>query len=70
SFSHRRHVDDGRIDCLVCHAGQPSLERPPRVIYRVMTMRECRTCHQDHGASIDCQTCHAYSFGPGYIAGE
>lgn len=69
-FSHRRHVSDGQIDCLKCHADVPSLSEPRAVVTRVMTMRECRVCHQDYGARNDCAACHDYAFPDDYIAGE
>ncbi|MFQ5411411.1 MAG: right-handed parallel beta-helix repeat-containing protein, partial [Phycisphaerae bacterium] len=70
TFSHGRHVTEGQVDCLICHADQAFLSRPREVVYRVMTMRQCRVCHEEYGARNDCQACHAYSFGPDYIAGE
>ncbi len=69
-FSHSRHVTIGQVDCMICHADQAFLNRPREVVYRVMTMRQCRVCHQDNAARIDCAACHEYSFGPNYIAGE
>ncbi len=69
-FSHSRHVTDGQIDCLKCHADVPDQSQPRAVVTRVMTMKECRTCHQDYGARNDCKACHEYSFPDGYIAGE
>lgn len=70
SFSHSRHVTDGKIECISCHADQASLSKPRTVVYRVMTMAQCRNCHHDSGVRNDCGACHKYDFPKGYIAGE
>ncbi len=57
-FSHRRHVTAARMECLDCHAGQPTLTAPPSTAQLVMTMTSCIDCHQEQGATADCLACH------------
>ncbi len=57
-FSHDLHLSDGQIDCQDCHTDLASLNHPRKVMYRFMTMRQCRLCHEEHGAADDCQACH------------
>ncbi len=57
-FSHRRHVTSAGLDCLECHADQPTLTAPPATVRLVMTMDECIECHEQNRASSDCLACH------------
>ncbi len=58
TFSHRRHVTLGGLDCKSCHAdiGQRTAP-PPRAPVR-LKMDACLGCHQREGASADCAACH------------
>lgn len=57
-FSHRRHVSSAQMDCLECHADQPTLIKPPSTSRLVMSMNACIDCHEERGASTDCLACH------------
>jgi predicted CXXCH cytochrome family protein len=57
-FSHRRHVAAAGLDCLECHADQPTLTSPPPTVQLVMTMDDCIACHEANRASTDCLVCH------------
>ncbi len=57
-FSHRRHVGAAGMECLDCHAGQPSLTAPPSTVRLVMTMTSCIACHERKAVSTDCLVCH------------
>ncbi len=57
-FSHRRHVRAAKLDCLVCHADQPTLSKPPSTARLVMSMDACIACHEENNASSDCLACH------------
>lgn len=57
-FSHRRHVTVGGIDCKVCHGPMEMQTSPPRGPLKELSMSDCMDCHEDHGASTDCNACH------------
>lgn len=57
-FSHRRHVRAAKLDCLECHADQPTLSEPPSTVRLVMGMDTCIACHEENKASVDCLACH------------
>ena len=57
-FSHQRHVGSGKLDCLVCHADQPTLDKPPPTARLVMSMADCIECHEENRATSDCLACH------------
>jgi hypothetical protein len=55
-FSHRAHVQDGRLDCAACHgdiAGSDGIPSTPAV-----TKPDCMGCHTERGVSNECATCH------------
>jgi hypothetical protein len=57
-FSHRRHAQQGGIDCAVCHGSMEKLTAPPRRPYREFTMDACIQCHEKSRARTDCDDCH------------
>lgn len=57
-FSHRRHVQSGRLECVTCHGPMEKLTAPPRGPYREVTMDGCLECHRKSRAGIDCNDCH------------
>jgi hypothetical protein len=57
-FSHRRHVELGRVDCATCHGPMEKATAPPRRAYRLLNMDACIECHRQRGAGTDCNDCH------------
>ena len=55
NFSHRMHLK-AEATCADCHGQVPARER----MFREgdITMGACMNCHQQKGASIDCNVCH------------
>jgi nitrate/TMAO reductase-like tetraheme cytochrome c subunit len=54
SFAHRRHVQDGALDCSACHRPHEERERDEMVRFG----REgCSSCHHQE-VKADCLTCH------------
>lgn len=57
-FSHRRHVVEGRLDCVSCHGDIRRLSvPPPRPLVRVK-MADCVACHKQERVTTDCNACH------------
>lgn len=54
-FTHKRHVLAG-VDCAACHGDVARMHIAVQV--ESLSMGWCVTCHERHGASIDCLTCH------------
>lgn len=52
-FSHKRH---GKTVCETCHG--PVAERDVIVKERPITMKACMDCHEEKGASLECNFCH------------
>lgn len=57
-FSHRRHVQLGRLDCAECHGPVAKSTSPPVAVYRQPTMDNCLECHAKRGVKTDCNDCH------------
>lgn len=57
-FTHRRHVEVAQIACERCHGDMGSRTRPPPAPLVALTMDACMACHQERGASRDCDACH------------
>jgi len=57
-FSHRRHVQLGKLTCDLCHGVMEKATVPPSRPFRPMTMDSCLECHQRHGLRSDCNDCH------------
>ncbi len=57
-YSHRRHVAVAKIDCDVCHGKIGRSDRPPQRPLQRLTMDFCLVCHEQQGASTDCNACH------------
>ncbi|HLE36230.1 MAG TPA: cytochrome c3 family protein [Candidatus Acidoferrales bacterium] len=57
-FSHRRHVQQGGLDCAICHGPVEKLSVPPRKPFRVLSMDACLECHERSRARTDCNDCH------------
>jgi len=64
-FSHIRHVEVAKLECVACHSDMPKRTEPPQH-RRTMAMQTCVGCHEDHAdqsasarrASVDCASCH------------
>jgi Cytochrome c7 and related cytochrome c len=54
-FPHMMHVGNG-VACGECHGDVAAMTRVTRS--RKIEMGWCLGCHKQHGASIDCWTCH------------
>jgi hypothetical protein len=54
-FPHRMHLRAGLV-CAACHGEVADMETTRREV--AVKMGWCLTCHRQHGASIDCWTCH------------
>lgn len=55
-FPHMRHVAAG-VDCATCH-GQVEEMGVVEEVAQPLDMGWCVSCHQEHGASTDCTSCH------------
>lgn len=56
-FSHRRHVVAAELECETCHGSIGHSEAPPTRPRR-LTMDACLACHEEHGITEDCASCH------------
>jgi len=54
-FPHMMHLR-ADLACATCHGDVAAMTETRRVI--AIKMGWCLNCHRDHGASIDCWTCH------------
>jgi len=54
-FPHMMHRHAG-LECRTCHGAVETMVRTHRVVS--VKMGWCLNCHREHGASIDCWTCH------------
>ena len=57
-YSHRRHVSVAGLDCSVCHGEIGRTDKPPPRPLKGLTMDFCLKCHEQQGASTDCNACH------------
>ena len=57
-FSHRRHVNSGKISCKLCHGDVGNLHSPPKNQIIPISMDYCMKCHDSKSISNDCITCH------------
>jgi len=57
-YTHGRHVGVATLDCVNCHGGIATTERPPRRPLVRIDMRFCRDCHRASGQTLDCNACH------------
>jgi hypothetical protein len=54
-FNHAPHIRAG-VQCSQCHGDMSKQTVAVRAVN--LTMGYCVECHQQHGASVDCVTCH------------
>jgi hypothetical protein len=57
-FSHRRHVQLGKLECTVCHGPMQQATAPPRRAFLVPSMDACLGCHRQARVKTDCNDCH------------
>ncbi len=57
-FSHRKHVTDGKINCVECHGNMPDRTTPPTKPLVKITMNKCLNCHVQKKVTTDCNACH------------
>ena len=58
NYTHRRHVGVAKLDCVDCHGGIATTERPPRRPLVRIDMAFCLACHRASEQSLDCIACH------------
>lgn len=54
-FSHQWHIRKG-FDCSECHGPVETMDKIYQ--FRKLNMGDCVSCHRQHEASTDCNTCH------------
>lgn len=57
-FSHQTHAVAAGIDCAVCHGQMKERTVPMARPYFEWTMNVCLDCHEQRGATVDCDGCH------------
>jgi hypothetical protein len=58
-FSHEAHVSWGGMDCKECHGDIANSEEVlTQSQVEDLTMTACMDCHEERGASLDCNVCH------------
>ncbi|HEY3295560.1 MAG TPA: cytochrome c3 family protein [bacterium] len=56
-FSHQRHIEQGKLECTLCHTNLDSALTPHQMGHGP-NMGECMTCHDQQLVKNDCSTCH------------
>jgi Cytochrome c7 and related cytochrome c len=56
-FSHRTHIEKGKVRCETCHG--PVAEREVITRERDISMKVCVDCHIEQHARVACNTCHS-----------
>ena len=56
-FSHQRHIDQGKIECTVCHTNLDSAVTRHQVGH-IPDMAQCVNCHEQRSVKTDCAVCH------------
>ncbi len=54
-FTHKQHIAAG-LECQGCHGNVQEMDVVEQVA--PLQMGWCISCHQERGASLECQTCH------------
>lgn len=57
-FSHKRHVEFGRVDCSTCHGDVARTERALGRRAVPLKMELCMDCHRREKVTTDCIACH------------
>jgi hypothetical protein len=57
-FSHYRHVELGKLECVTCHGDMAKRTSPPPHALKPMSMTICVDCHRQKQVSTDCAGCH------------
>lgn len=57
-FSHRRHVTQGKVDCVTCHGPMPERTSPPPKALVTFSMDFCLDCHRQKQVATTCVNCH------------
>lgn len=57
-FSHRRHVQEGKLGCSICHGLIHKLDEPPKRALISFSMDRCVQCHTERKVTADCNSCH------------
>ncbi len=57
-YSHRRHVQIGKLECVTCHGAIADSTAPPKEPLVRISMKMCRDCHEQRGVTEQCASCH------------
>lgn len=57
-YTHGRHVGVAELECVNCHGGIATTERPPQRALVRIDMDFCLDCHRANGQTLDCNACH------------
>ena len=57
-FSHQRHVELGKLECVTCHGDMAKRTSPPPHALKPISMDVCVDCHRQKQVSTDCARCH------------
>lgn len=58
NFSHRRHVNFGKLDCVTCHGDMREQTSPELKNFTPVKMQVCFQCHEEKKITTDCGNCH------------
>lgn len=56
-YSHRRHVEIARLECVECHGEIGNSTAPPARVTN-LTMEACTSCHEKKNVKDSCLDCH------------
>jgi predicted CXXCH cytochrome family protein len=57
-FSHQRHVELAKLECVTCHGDMAKRSSPPPHALKPISMDVCVDCHRQKQVSTDCARCH------------
>ncbi|HEX9690909.1 MAG TPA: cytochrome c3 family protein [Gemmatimonadales bacterium] len=57
-YTHRRHVEIAKLECVNCHGTIAETTRPPERPLVKVTMAFCIDCHREQNQTTDCNACH------------
>ena len=55
-FNHKKHVTDGKMECVTCHTGVDKADYASAA--NMPSMTTCNTCHNNVKVNNQCETCH------------
>lgn len=57
-FSHQRHVELAKLECVTCHGDMAKRTSPPPHPLKPISMDICMDCHRQKKVTDDCARCH------------